>query len=77
MLMYSLPLYEVKNGEEDEWREISEIELMDELYRSYRKVTPAIREMIMGNEVKTPFGIFRLKLMGGDHGDNDSNLSAA
>jgi hypothetical protein len=66
MLMYELPLYEVKYHEEDDWRKISELELMDELYRTFDKVTPAIKEMIMGREVKTPHGIFRLKVAGGE-----------
>jgi len=66
MLTYALPLYEVKYHEEDDWRQISELELMDELYRTFDKVTPAIKEMIMGREVKTPHGIFRLKVAGGE-----------
>jgi len=68
-----MPLYEVKYHEQDDWKEISELELMDELYKTFNKVTPAIKEMIMGRKVKTPHGIFRLKLMGGEH----SELSAA
>ncbi len=68
MLMFSMPLYEAKYNEADMWQEISELELMDELYKTYRKVTPAIKEMIMGNEVKTPYGLYRLKLKGGEHG---------
>jgi hypothetical protein len=66
MLMYSLPLYEAKYSNDDLWQEISELELMDELYRTYKKVTPAIKEMIRGNEVKTPYGCFRLKARGGE-----------
>ena len=73
MLMFSMPLYEAKYDEEEMWQEISELELMDELYKTYKKVTPAIKEMIMGNEVKTPHGIYRLKLKGGERVD----LSAA
>jgi hypothetical protein len=38
---------------------------MDELYKTYDRVTPAIKEMIQGKEVKTPHGIFRLELKGG------------
>ena len=67
MLMFSMPLYEVKYQENDGWQEITELELMDELYKSFKKVTPAIKEMIKGNEIKTPHGIFRLKLKGGEH----------
>ena len=74
--MFAMALYEVKSNEEDDWREISELELMDELYRTFDKVTPAIKEMIQGKEVKTPHGIFRLKLKGGEYGRKQSELSA-
>jgi hypothetical protein len=77
MLMFSMPLYEAKYHESDMWQEISELELMDELYKIYKKVTPAIKEMIMGNEVKTPYGLYRLKLKGGEHGGEPVELSAA
>ena len=43
MLTFALPLYEVKYHEEDEWVEISELKLMDELYKTYNKATPAIK----------------------------------
>ena len=77
MLNYAMPLYEVKYNEEDNWIEISDLEIMDELYKTYTKVTPAIKEMIMGNEVETPYGIYRLKLMGGAQGGEQYELSAA
>jgi len=77
MLMFSMPLYEAKYDEEEMWQEISELKLMDELYKTYKKVTPAIKEMIMGNEVKTPYGIFRLKLKGGEQGGEQVEMSAA
>jgi hypothetical protein len=73
MLMFAMPLYEVKYHEEDKWTEIADIELMDQLYRTYTKVTPAIKEMIIGNEVETLYGIYRLKLKGGEQ----SEMSAA
>ena len=66
MLMFSMPLYEAKYDNEDAWQEISELKLMDELYRTYDKVTPAIKEMIQGRELKTPHGIFRLKINGAE-----------
>ena len=77
MLMFSMPLYEAKYHEADIWQEISELELMDELYRAYKKVTPAIKEMIMGHEVKTPYGLYRLKLKGGEHRGEPVELSLA
>jgi len=67
--MYALPLYEAKYKKKDEWEEISEIELMDGLYKIYNKVTPAIKEMIEGKEVSTPEAVYRLKIKGGDPSD--------
>ena len=72
MPMYSMPLYEVKYPETDEWKEISDLELMNELYKTYSKVTPAIKEMINGKEIKTPHGIYRLKFKGGEHTDSSA-----
>jgi len=69
MPMFEMPLYEVKYHEEEDWKEISDLELMDELYKIYHKVTPLIKEMIQGEEVETLHGIYRLKLKGGDQGD--------
>ena len=77
MLKFSMPLYEAKYHEEEEWMEISEIDLMDQLYRTYKKVTPAIKEMIMGKEVETSHGIYRLKSKGGEQSEEQTELSAA
>ena len=70
MLKYAMPLYEAKYHKEDEWMEISELELMDQLYKTYTKVTPAIKEMILGKELETRHGSYRLKLKGGVQGGN-------
>jgi hypothetical protein len=77
MLKYAMPLYEAKYHEEDEWMEISEIELMDQLYKTYTKVSPAIKEMILGKELETRHGSYRLKLKGGVQGEEKGELSAA
>jgi len=76
MLLFSMPLYEVQHHEEDVWHEISELELMDDLYRIYKKVTPAIKEMILGKEVETPYGKYRLKAKGGELREKSAILSA-
>jgi hypothetical protein len=73
MLKFAMPLYEAKYHETEDWMEISELELMDQLYRTYTKVTPEIKKMIMGREVETPHGVYRLKFKGGE----ESELSAA
>jgi hypothetical protein len=56
-----MPRYEVRYEENGEWIEISELELMDGLYKLYHRVTPAIKEMISGKELHTPHAVYRLK----------------
>ena len=76
MSKYEMPIYEVKYRETDEWVEISDVELMDQLYKTYKKVTPAIKEMIMGKELETHHGTYRLKLKGGVKDVEPSGLSS-
>jgi len=64
--MYTLPLYEAKYNEKEEWEEISEVELMEGLSQAFKQVTPAIKEMIDGKEIDTPAAVYRLKTKGGD-----------
>ena len=59
--MYTLPRYEVRYRGNQQWEEISELEFMDGLYKLYHRVTPAIKEMIEGNELHTPDAVYRLK----------------
>ncbi len=70
--MYAMPLYEVKYYGTDQWREISDVELVDQLYRTYHRVTPVIKEMIQGREVTTPFGTYRIKFRGGEIRNTDA-----
>ena len=65
--MNTMPRYEVRYNENDEWKEISELELMDGLYKLYKRVTPAIKEMLAGKELHTPDGVYRLKWCFGNH----------
>ena len=63
--MYTMPLYEVRYHDREEWEEISDVELMERLYKTYKRVTPAIKEMINGKEVQTSDAVYRLKFNGG------------
>ena len=60
-IMFTMPRYEVRYNENEEWKEISELEFMDGLYKLYHRVTPAIKEMIEGKELRTPDAVYRLK----------------
>ena len=64
--MYTMPLYEVRYHDKKNWEEISDIELMEGLYKIYNRVSPVIKEMITGKEVHTPEAVYRLKLKGGE-----------
>ncbi len=59
--MSTMPRYEARYKENEEWKEISELELMDGLYKLYHRVTPAIREMLAGKELRTPDAVYRIK----------------
>jgi hypothetical protein len=63
--MFTMPRYEVKYRGNQEWEEISELEFMDGLYKLYQRVTPAIKEMIDGHELRTPDAVYRLKWQSG------------
>ena len=58
--MITMPRYEVRYNENEEWKEISELEIMDGLYKLYHRVTPAIKEMLAGKEVRTPHAVYRI-----------------
>jgi len=62
--MIAMPRYEFKFPDKEDWQEISEVELMDGLYKIYDRVTPAIKKMIKGNELRTPDAVYRLKMEG-------------
>jgi hypothetical protein len=61
-----MPRYEAKIDGEDSWKEITDIEMMEELYKHFDRVTPAVKEMINGKEFRTSDAIYRLKWKGGD-----------
>ena len=62
--MVTMPRYEFKFPDKENWQEISEVELMDGLYKIYDRVTPAIKKMINGKELRTPDAVYRLKMEG-------------
>jgi hypothetical protein len=57
----TMPLYQVRYHDWEDWVEISENDLMNELYKFKKKVTPAIKEMLEGKEIVTPEAAYRLK----------------
>jgi hypothetical protein len=56
-----MPRYEVRYSKDEEWIEITEIELMDGLYKQYDRLTPLIKKMLAGKELHTSQAVYRLK----------------
>ncbi len=59
--MVTRPRYQVRYNESKKWKNISELELMDEIYKFYHRLTPAIKEIIAGKELRTPDAVYRLE----------------
>ena len=49
-MRYAMPLYEVKYNGNDVCEDISDIKIMEKLYKHFDRVTPAIKELINGKE---------------------------
>ena len=62
--MVTMPRYEFRFSDKEDWREISDVKMMEGLYKIYDRVTPAIRKMIKGKELRTPYAVYRLKMEG-------------
>ena len=60
-MVFGMPQYEVRHLGATEWEEISEIHLMQRLQKYFDRVTPAIQQMIEGEEVLTRNAAYRLK----------------
>ena len=59
--MSKMPRYEVRYDANEGWVEISDLEFMDGLYKTYRRVAPVIKDMVNGKELCTPDAFYRLK----------------
>jgi len=59
----ALPKFEVKNSDMDCWQCISEVDALEILQNNFERITPLIVEMLQGNEIETPNGIFRIMLL--------------
>ena len=60
-MMFEMPQYEMRDFNAAEWRDISEIDIMGKLHESFDRVTPAIEQMIEGQQVLTQYAVYRLK----------------
>ena len=62
-MMFSMPVYEARYNDHLKWKEISEIDLMEGLSRTYARVAPVIQQLLEGQHIHTPEAVYRLKGM--------------
>ena len=60
-MMFEMPQYEVRFHDNAQWEEISELNIMQKLSDTFDRVTPAIQQMIEGQQVMTPEAVYQLK----------------
>ncbi len=60
-MQIAMPEYEVRNVDGGSWRDISEKKFMESLVDIFDQVTPIMTDILLGKEVITPYGIYRLK----------------
>ena len=60
-MMFEMPQYETRSLNMSEWNDISEMDIMQQLLESFDQVTPAIEQMIDGEQVLTSYAVYRLK----------------
>ena len=58
--------FQVKYHDEDDWIEVSESVVLEKLVDEFGRVVPFLAQMIQGNEIITPDGIFRMKEIGSE-----------
>jgi hypothetical protein len=60
-MQFKISSFEVKKFGENKWREIPEKIFLEKLADFFDLVTPAISEMLQGNEIVTPHEIYRIR----------------
>ena len=56
-----VPIYELKYFEEKEWNAISEKAALEDLLDNFERISPVISKMLLGKEINTQRGVFRIK----------------
>ena len=60
-MQFKISRFEVKKSCENNWQEVPEKIFLEKLADFFDLVTPAISEMLKGNEIVTPREIYRIK----------------
>ena len=60
-MQIEMPQYEVRDVDGGLWEDISERNFMEIMVDIFDQVTPIMTDILLGKEVITPYGIYRLK----------------
>ena len=60
-MQIEMPKYEVRHVDGGLWEDISEKRFMEIMVDIFDQVTPIMTDILLGKEVITPYGIYRLK----------------
>jgi hypothetical protein len=61
-MIFTMPKYECRYYGKQRWEDVSEKDLLRDISEFYGTVTPVIRQMIKGKQVRTAIALYRLKL---------------
>lgn len=60
-MQFTISRFEVKKLGEKKWQEVPEKIALEKLADFFDQVTPAISQMLKGNEIVTSFEIYRIR----------------
>jgi len=60
-MLFSMPSYEVRYQDTQDWEKISETKALGKLHEAYGQIAPVLQKMIDGKQVQTPQAVFRIK----------------
>ncbi len=60
-MQIEMPKYEVRTVDGGRWEDISEKNFMEIMADIFDQITPIMADVLLGKEVITPIGIYRLK----------------
>ena len=61
-MIFTMPQYECRYYGKERWEDVTEKDLLRDISEFYGMVTPVIRHIIKGKQVRTAKAIYRLKM---------------
>ena len=59
--MFTMPRYEIKYFDKENWEEISEKMALDKLSDAFFHLNPVLSDLLQGNPILTSEAVFRIK----------------